>query len=259
MSDQFNYQQPLRVGVAGGLGSPQALMAAQDLGAAYFVLGSVHQSCLEAGLSAEAKELLAKASQTDVAVAPAADMFEQGARVQVLKYGTLFGPRAQKLVDLYRQCQSLEDIPASERQNLEEKVFRAPLNDIWSQTEAFFQARDPQQLAKAQKDPHFKLALIFRWYLGQASRWAISGQQDRRTDWCVFTGPSLGAFNEWVAGTFLAEPQNRKIAVVAQNLLRGLAVYKRLVMARDFGLLPDSLCRPPKPWPQEKLAQFFAL
>jgi NAD(P)H-dependent flavin oxidoreductase YrpB (nitropropane dioxygenase family) len=63
MSDQFNYQQPLRVGVAGGLGSPQALMAAQDLGAAYFVLGSVHQSCLEAGLSTEAKELLAKASQ----------------------------------------------------------------------------------------------------------------------------------------------------------------------------------------------------
>ncbi|MDR1577910.1 MAG: PfaD family polyunsaturated fatty acid/polyketide biosynthesis protein [Deltaproteobacteria bacterium] len=257
MTDLHRYQQPLRVGVAGGLGAPPAFLAAQELGAAYFVVGSINQSCVESGLSEGARELLAKASQTDVAAAPAADMFEMGARVQVLKYGTLFAPRAQKLVDLYRQCPSLEAIPADERQNLEEKIFRAPLTDIWNQTEAFFKERDPQQLAKAQKDPHFQLALVFRWYLGQASRWAINGVSDRRADWCVFCGPSLGAFNEWVAGTFLTSPKNRRVAVVAQNLLYGLAVYKRLVIARDLGLLPESLCRPLKPLTPPKLAPFF--
>jgi PfaD family protein len=242
--------------VAGGLGTPSAFLAAHDLGAAYFVTGSVNQSCVESGLSEGARELLAKASQTDVAPAPAADMFEMGARVQVLKYGTLFAPRAQKLAEIYRQCQSLEEISPADRANLEEKIFKAPLTEIWSQTEAFFAARDPSRLAKAEKDPHFKLALVLRWYLGQASRWAIAGVADRRTDWCVFAGPSIGAFNEWVAGSFLEDPKNRKVAVVAQNLLYGLAVLKRLVMARDFGLLPDELCRPLKPLPPEALAAY---
>jgi hypothetical protein len=150
----------------------------------------------------------------------------------------------------------LDDIPPNERQNLEEKIFRAPLTEIWRQTEAFFQTRDPQQLEKARQDPHFQMALVFRWYLGQASRWAISGVTDRRTDWCVFCGPSLGAFNEWVSGTFLAEPRHRRVAFLAQNLLYGLAVYKRLVMARDLGYLPDDLCRPLKPLPPEKLAAY---
>jgi PfaD family protein len=256
LTDQFDYDQPLRVGVAGGLGTPPAFLAAQDLGAAYFVTGSINQSCVESGLSAAARELLAKASQTDIATAPAADMFELGAKVQVLKYGTLFAPRAQKLVELYRQCPSLDDIPAADRKNLEEKIFRAPLTEIWNQTAEFFQARDPQQLAKAQKDPHFQLALVFRWYLGQASRWAINGLLDRRSDWCVFCGPAMGAFNEWTAGTFLAEPQNRGVAIVAQNLLYGLAVYKRLVLARDLGFLPDDLCRPLKPQTPEKLIPY---
>ncbi|MDR1085159.1 MAG: PfaD family polyunsaturated fatty acid/polyketide biosynthesis protein [Deltaproteobacteria bacterium] len=256
-SEKFDYQQSLRVGVAGGLGTPQALLMAQDLGAAYFVTGSINQSCVESGLAPEARELLAKASQTDVTAAPAADMFELGARVQVLKYGTLFAPRAQKLVELYRSCQTVDDIPATERQNLEEKIFRAPLNEIWQQTAEFFRKRDPAQLVKAEKDPHFKLALIFRWYLGQASRWAIAGVSDRRTDWCIFCGPSLGAFNEWAQGTIFDDPSNRRVAVLAQNLLYGLAVYKRLVLARDLGILPEELCTPMKPLPGEELAPYI--
>jgi PfaD family protein len=256
LTEQYGYQQSLRVGAAGGLGTPQAFLAAQDLGAAYFVTGSINQSCVESGLSAEAKELLAKASQTDVAVAPAADMFEMGARVQVLKYGTLFAPRAQKLAELYRQCPSLSDIPAADRQNLEEKIFRAPLDDVWERTAEFFRARDPRQLIKAQQDARFQLALVFRWYLGQASRWAIAGVADRRSDWCVFCGPAMGAFNEWAAGTFLADPLNRTVAALAQNLMYGLAVYKRMIMARDLGFLPDDLCLPLKPIPPDKLAAF---
>jgi PfaD family protein len=100
---KFDYFLPLRVGAAGGIGTPAAILAAQDMGMSYFVTGSINQSCLESGMSEGGKVLLAKASQTDMNQAPAADMFELGSKVQVLKYGSLFAPRALKLAELYRQ------------------------------------------------------------------------------------------------------------------------------------------------------------
>ncbi|MDR2405904.1 MAG: PfaD family polyunsaturated fatty acid/polyketide biosynthesis protein [Deltaproteobacteria bacterium] len=255
---KYNYLQPLRVGAAGGLGTPQALEMAQNMGCAYFVTGSINQSSIESGLSAPAKELLSKAIQTDVATAPAADMFELGAKVQVLKYGTLFAPRANKLAELYRCYGSVEEIPAQELSSLEEKVFKKPIATIWEETEAFFKERDPSQLKKAQ-NPKYKMALIFRWYLGQASRWAISGLEDRRTDWSIFTGPSMGAFNEWASGSYYEDPSNRKVVDIALNLLYGLAVLKRITMARDMGLIPDDLSIALKPLPPEELADYISL
>jgi PfaD family protein len=227
------------------------------MGLGYLVTGSVNQSCVESGLSEGGRALLGKAGQTDVSQAPAADMFELGARVQVLKYGTLYAPRAQKLAELYRQYQSLEELPAEEAKNLEEKVFRKPLGAIWEETKAFFETRDPSLLAKAEASPRLKLALVFRWYLGQASRWAISGLEDRRTDWCVFCGPSLGAFNEWVAGSWYEDPAHRKVADVAGLLLYGAAVLKRFTLARDLGLLADDDTATVPPLSPEELSVFI--
>ncbi|MDR1656603.1 MAG: PfaD family polyunsaturated fatty acid/polyketide biosynthesis protein [Deltaproteobacteria bacterium] len=252
-----NFPQPLRVGAAGGLGTPAAVLAAQDMGMSYFVTGSVNQSCVESGLSEGARSLLAKASQTDLSQAPAADMFEMGAKVQVLKYGTLFAPRALKLADLYRQYQSVEEIPPAEAKNLEEKIFRKPLAEIWQNTRQFFSQRDPAVLDKAEASPKLKLALIFRWYLGQASRWAINGIEDRRTDWCVFSGPSVGAFNEWVAGSYYEDPANRKVADVAGLLLYGASVLKRFTFARDLGLLSGDAFPNLRPLPPEELSDFI--
>ena len=56
--------------------------------------GSVNQSAIESGLSQVGKELLAQASMADVVMAPAADMFEMGVKVQVLQRGTMFSARA---------------------------------------------------------------------------------------------------------------------------------------------------------------------
>jgi PfaD family protein len=254
---KFDYYPALRVGAAGGIGTPYSLLAAQDMGLDYFVTGSINQSCVESGISSGAKELLAKASQTDVAQAPAADMFEMGAKVQVLKYGTLFAPRAIKLAELYRQFASIEEIPPAEKTNLEEKVFRKPLKTVWDETAAFFKERDPVQLEKATKDAKYKMALVFRWYLGQASRWAISGLEDRRTDWAIFCGPSLGAFNEWAAGTTYEDPTNRRVGDLARNLLYGASVLKRFALARDLGLIPEDLLLPLKPLSPEELAIFI--
>jgi PfaD family protein len=255
-SRKFNYFQPIRVGAAGGLGTPAAFLVAHDIGCSYFVTGSVNQSCVESGLSAPARALLSKASQTDVTSAPAADMFELGAKVQVLKYGTLFAPRAIKLTELYRQYDSIDDIPAQERENLEKKIFQKPLEEVWEETVTFFKERDPAELKKAEKPKH-KMALIFRWYLGQASRWAIQGIPERQTDWCVFAGPSIGAFNEWAMGSYFEDPANRKVGDVALNFLFGLAILKRFVLARDLGLVPDDLPLSLKPLPPEELSEFI--
>jgi PfaD family protein len=223
----------------------------------YFVTGSINQSCVESGLSEDGRILLGKVGQTDVSQAPAADMFELGSKVQVLKYGTLFAPRAIKLAELYRQYQCLEDIPVDEVKTLEEKIFRKPLSQIWADTKDFFSHRDPATLEKALANPKLKMALVFRWYLGQASRWAINGLTDRRTDWSIFCGPSLGAFNEWVAGSYYEDTTNRRVADLAGLLLHGAAVLKRISLARDLGLLPDDCYVNLPPLPPEELGNFF--
>jgi trans-AT polyketide synthase/acyltransferase/oxidoreductase domain-containing protein len=45
----------------------------------------------------------------------------------------------------------------------------------------------------------------------------------------------MGAFNEWVKGSFLEPPENRKTVSVAMNLLYGAAVITRLGSLRNQG------------------------
>lgn len=225
-----------RVGLGGGMATPASVAAAFSMGAAYVLVGSIHQACVESGSSDLVREMLAQAEQADVIMAPAADMFEMGVKVQVLKRGTMFAMRAAKLYDLYRSLPGLDAIPASERASLEKNIFRHPLDEVWLQTRDYFAQRDPAQVAKAEADPKHKMALVFRWYLGQASRWANAGVPDRKIDYQVWCGPAMGAFNEWVKGTFLEKPQHRRVATVALNLLYGAAVLLRLQQLRWQGV-----------------------
>jgi trans-AT polyketide synthase, acyltransferase and oxidoreductase domains len=239
--ERFGDRVRLRVGAAGGLATPQGLAAAFALGAAYVLTGSINQACVESGSSDLVRKMLAEAGQADVIMAPAADMFEMGVRVQVLKRGTLFPMRAAKLFELYRSQPSLEAIPAAERARLDKELFRVPIEAIWSETQAFWRDRDPAQLVRADRDPKHKMALVFRWYLGMSSRWANSGIADRQVDFQVWCGSAMGAFNEWTKGTFLEQPANRKVAVVARNLMHGAAVATRahILACQGFPLPAD--------------------
>lgn len=230
------YERPVRVGAAGGLGSPPAVAAAFALGASYVLTGSVNQAAVESGLGEHGKKLLAQAGVADAAMAPAADMFELGVKVQVLKRGTLFAPRAQRLFDLYERHASLEELPAAERSRLESELFHQPLGQIWAQTQEFFAKRDPGQLERAQREPKHRMALVFRWYLGQASRWAIRDEPDRRADFQIWTGPAIGAFNDWVRGSFLEPLPQRTVAQIGLNLLEGAAVLTRAQLLRSCGV-----------------------
>jgi trans-AT polyketide synthase, acyltransferase and oxidoreductase domains len=115
------------------------------------------------------------------------------------------------------------------------------LDEIWDETVAFFQQRDPQQLERAIANPKRKMALIFRWYLGLSSRWSNTGEAGREIDYQIWCGPAMGAFNDWVRGTYLAEPQNRRVADIADHLMTGAVFLYRLQSLSLQGLhLPAS-------------------
>jgi trans-AT polyketide synthase, acyltransferase and oxidoreductase domains len=228
--------RPIRIGAGGGIGTPAAVAAAFGLGAAYVVTGSINQCTIEAGTSQAVKEMLAKAGLSDVMMAPAADMFELGVKVQVLKRGTMFAVRALQLHRIYTEFPTLDAVPGAIKQRLEREIFRTSLDNIWNDCVRFWQQRDPAQISTAAKDDRHKMALVFRWYLGNASRWAIQGDPGRQIDYQVWCGPAMGAFNEWVSGSFLANPANRSVAQIGLNLLEGAAVVTRAQQARTYGV-----------------------
>ena len=225
---KYNYQNPIRVGAAGGIGTPQSALGAFMMGAAYVVTGSVNQSCIEAGASQHTKQLLAQAEMADVMMAPGADMFEMGVKLQVLKRGTMFGMRSQKLYEYYRNYNSIEEIPLPERTKLERQIFRKSLKEVWQDTISYFEERDPKQIEKAMNNPKSKMALIFRSYLGLSSRWSNIGEPGREIDYQIWCGAAMGAFNDWVRGTYLAEPSNRRVVDIAEHLIIGAAYLYRM-------------------------------
>ncbi len=235
-----NYDQWVRVGAAGGIGTPDAAFAAFAMGAAYVVTGSINQACIEAGACAHTRNLLAKADMADTAMAPASDMFEMGVKLQVLKRGTFFPMRAQKLYDLYTSYNSLEDIPIQDREKLEKQIFQKDLDAVWDETRAFFEKRDPGQIEKAEKNPKKKMALVFRWYLGLASQWSNTGNNDRKLDYQIWCGPCMGAFNAWVKGTYREAAENRRVVDVAKNIMTGAAYLNRLMILKSQKVIVPS-------------------
>lgn len=233
---EHGFARPIRVGAAGGIGTPLGAASAFALGAAYILTGSVNQAAVESGLSWAGKEMLAKTTFGDVMMAPAADMFEQGVKLQVLKRGTMFGVRADKLWEVYREYPGLDAIPPEVREQLEKKTLSTTIDAIWAECEGFWSRRDPEQLQRAAKDPKHQMALVFRWYLGMSSRWAIAGEESRAMDYQIWCGPAMAAFNDWVRGSFLEEPKNRDVVTIALNILEGAAALTRASQLRTFGL-----------------------
>ena len=234
--EKYQYQSRIRIGVAGGIGTPEAVAAAFALGAAYIIVGSVHQATIEAGTTKEVKEMLSKAGVADVMMTSSADMFEMGVKVQVLKKGTMMGVRGNQLYDLYKRYGSIEELPEKTLRDLEKNIFRVPIESIWEETKKYFSAVEPEQILLAQKDPKHKMVLIFRWYLGNSSRWPVIGQKDRLMDYQIWCGPAIGSFNEWVRGTFLEAPDQRDIRQVSLNLMEGGAIITRAQQLRTYGL-----------------------
>jgi trans-AT polyketide synthase, acyltransferase and oxidoreductase domains len=220
---EHGYRRGIRLGAAGGIGSPEAAAAAFVLGADFILTGSINQCSPEAGTSDAVKDMLQRLDIQDTGYAPAGDMFELGARVQVVKRGVLFPARANKLYETYRRYESLEEIDAPLRQTLEKTCFRRPLDEVWQDVREHYRQRHPEQLEKAERNPKHRMALVFRWYFAHTTRLAMSGETAHAVDFQVHCGPAMGAFNRFVRGTDLEDWRHRHVDVIAERLMAGAA------------------------------------
>lgn len=216
MMKKYQYPKKIRVGAAGGIGTPDAAVAAFMLGADFIVTGSINQCTVEAATSDKVKDLLQQMNVQDTAYAPAGDMFEAGSKVQVLKKGVFFPARASKLYELYQRYGSIRELDAKMLTQLEEKYFKRSIEDIYKDITSHYPAAE---IEKAERNAKHKMALIFRWYFRYTSNLAISGDEHSKVDYQIHCGPALGAFNQWVKGSELENWRNRHVDEIGRTLM----------------------------------------
>lgn len=217
---KLNLTHRIRVGLAGGIGTPESVVCAFMMGADFVLTGSINQCTVEAGTSDLVKDLLQEMNVQDTDYAPAGDMFEMGAKVQVLKKGVLFSPRANKLYTLYNQYESLEVLPENVRKQLEKNYFKRSLDEIWEDAKTYHQSKgNHDAIEKAEKNGKLKMGMVFKWYFGFSSSVALKGEATRKVDFQVHTGPALGAFNQWVKGTKLESWRERHVDKIGEMLM----------------------------------------
>lgn len=233
LAKQQPYRQTVRVGAGGGIGTPEAAAAAFVLGADFICTGSINQCTVEAGASPAVKEMLQALDVQDTDYAPAGDMFELGAKVQVVKKGTLFAARANKLHELWRCYDSIDEINAKDRQRVTEKYFKRSFAAVYEEVQRYYSSgNNMQQIEKAERDPKHKMALIFRWYFAHSNRLALQGNSAHQVDFQIHCGPAMGAFNRWVAGSQMENWKNRHADQLAQRMMQETACYLAENLAR---------------------------
>ncbi len=219
MARRHGYTRKICIGAAGGIGTPEAAAAAFLLGADFILTGSINQCTVEAGISHAVKDILQGIDVRDTGYAPAGDMFGLGAKVQVVKKGIFFPVRANKLYELYRRHDSIDDIDAGTRRDIEEKYFKRTFDSVYAETKAHYAKHFPEEIERAEHNPKHKMALIFRWYFVHALRLAMEGNIENKIDFQIYCGPALGAFNRWVKGTSLENWRNRHVDHIAERLM----------------------------------------
>lgn len=220
---KYGYAKKVLVGAAGGIGTPESAAAAFVLGADFILTGSINQCTVEAGTSNTVKDLLQHIDVQDTDYAPAGDMFETGAKIQVLKKGVFFPARANKLYSLYQHYNSLDEIDEKTRKTVQDKYFRRTFDEIYEGVKSYYSESNPAIIKKAEKNSKHKMALVFKWYFKHSTDLALKGEQDQKVDYQVQCGPSLGAFNQWVKGTKYEDWHNRHVDEIAIMLIEDTA------------------------------------
>lgn len=209
----------VHVGCAGGLGSPEAVAGAFLLGAEFVLTGSVNQCSVESGTSAEAKDLLQEAREHDVTSAPWGELFEMGVQARFLKRGLFFPARAQRLYEIWRRCDTMDELTAEER-NLA--------------LERYLGGERPEPTTASSAEGKAELTRVFRHYFTRGLRLAAQGDRRAVVDFAVHCGPAMGAYNQVVADTEARSWHARTVESIAETLMEG-AVTEIRTRLRAFG------------------------
>lgn len=237
LMNKYNYDEMIHVGSSGGIGTPQAAASAFIMGADFIMTGSINQCTVEAQTSDLTKDMLQQMGVHDTDYAPAGDMFELGAKVQVMKRGLFFPSRANKLYDLWRMYDSIDDLDEKTRSLIQNKYFKRSFEDVYTETKKYYLRVAPEEIAKAESSPKQKMALIFRWYFVHSARLARQGDLGQQVDYQIHTGPALGTFNQWVRGTCLEDWRNRHVDELAVKIMTEtsslmLNAYEKMCLER---------------------------
>lgn len=239
LMDKYGYGLRVRVGAAGGIGTPEAAAAAFIYGADFILTGSINQCTVEAGTSDTVKDLLQQLGIQDTDHVPAGDLFEMGSLVQVVKKGLFFPSRARKLYELYQRFGSLEEVDDLTRRLLEEKYFRQRLTQVYEEVKAHMSKTERQG---DKEHPKRQMARVFKWYFWQSTGWAQSGDPDRHLDYQIHSGPAMGAFNQWVKDTPWEHWKSRHVDEIGLKLMEDTAEY----LNKSYGqLLRDTVTARP--------------
>lgn len=216
VSEMYNYKNKIRIGTGGGIGTPEAVAASFIMGADFVVTGSINQATVEAGTSELAKDMIQDINIQDTEHVPSGDMFEYGAKAQVLKKGVLFPSRANKLYDCYRYFNSIDEIDSKTKDLIEKKYFSRSFTDVYEEVKRYF---TEEKYKYVETNPKAKMATIFQWYFREATKAALEGEEKRKVDFQIFCGPALGAFNQWVKGSDIESWRNRHVDEIGLRLM----------------------------------------
>jgi trans-AT polyketide synthase/acyltransferase/oxidoreductase domain-containing protein len=229
LRDRLEREEPLDeavcIGAAGGVGTPEAIAACFLLGAGFVVCGSIHQCTPEAGTSAAVKDLLSTTGVHDTGYAPAGDLFITGAKVQVVKRGTLFAPRANYLYDVYRNHDRLESMSGSVRATVE-RYLGLSWPEEWERCVARLEAERPHELRRIAGNGKAIMARVFKGYFTRTIRTALAGDLADKVNWQVHCGPAMGAFNRFAEGNCMADWRERRVDRVATVLMEQAAALR---------------------------------
>lgn len=224
LTRKFGYRRSIKIGAAGGIGTPEAAAAVFVMGADFILTGSINQCTVEAGTSDAVKDLLQDLNVQDTAYAPAGDMFELGAKIQVVKKGVFFPARANKLYELYQRCNSLDEIDLATRNQIQDRYFKRSFLEVWEETRNYYLTAHPAKVQELERNPKQKMAAVFKWYFAMTSRLAQQGDPSQKINYQVHCGPALGAFNQRVKATRLEHWRDRHVADLAEFIMQEAAV-----------------------------------
>lgn len=223
---KYGYAEPIGLGAAGGLGTPEAVAAAFLLGAEFIVTGTINQCTVEANTSDAVKDMLDGADIQDTDYAPAAEAFELGGKVQILKRGVFFPARANRLYRLYLQHDGLDEIDGRTAKDIQDNYLRCSFERAIEQASARLLPGDGGRGAD-ELNPKARMALAFRWYLDRATQWAIEGQPAEHVNYQVPCSPAVGAMNRWTRDSPMQSWRTRHVDALGVRLLDEAAEHLR--------------------------------